>query len=79
MTVLSSIADKFINFPAIPAGRHIFICRRIIHLAITIFNYDFTSTAHIGDAASKGLRGEIYPHPAGLLRIHGHGPEYPGH
>ena len=23
MTVLSSIADKFINFPAHPAGRHI--------------------------------------------------------
>ena len=32
-----------------------------------------------GDAASEGLRGEVYPHPAGLLRIHGYGPEYPGH
>ncbi len=32
MTVLSSIADKFINFPAIPAGRHIFICSKFLNL-----------------------------------------------
>ena len=37
MTVLSSIADKFINFPAIPAGRHIFIFSKLMKLKPPIY------------------------------------------